>query len=576
MIKDCLKNYYKWIIGVFLLTMAQAFANLSLPTLMVSIVNNGIENSNNAYIVKYGIIMLGIAIIGLVGGILSNLVSAKFSALMIKDLRKDVYSKTLYMDRANYKSIETSSLITRSTNDIEHVQMFNSIFFKMMFFTLLMGIGGAVNAIKISEGFNSLTIVILCSISFCIALLLVVYFIVIPKFSKMQKLIDKMNNKTRDILNGILVIRSFNKEKHEEKEFDKVNKDTANNIYFINKMMSILSPFINFIIVATQLAIIYLASKQATNIGEVSKMMAFLQYSLEIIMSFIIFAMIFIMLPRANISYKRIKEVLDKNNDIANKKDAIKLNDIKGDIDFVNVDFQYNDSKNKVLENISFSTKPGMTTAIIGSTGCGKSTIVNLIPRLMDVTKGKILLDGKDLKDIDIVDLRNNISFISQKAMLFSGTIQSNILMGKKDANEKEINKAIEVSCSKEFIDDKEKGLKDPISQAGTNISGGQKQRLSIARALVKDAKIMIIDDSFSALDFKTDAKVRELLKKEYSDKNIIIVAQRVGTIMNADQIIVLDEGKIVAIGKHQELMKKCKIYKEIANSQLSGGEINA
>lgn len=571
MIKYSIKKYWKLLIPMIVLTFLQALSNLKLPEYMSDIVSFGIVKLDLNYIKKVGLLMLAVSLIGTVFAIISNYFSAVFSAKFTKHLRKESFSKIMQMDTELINKFDSSSLITRSTNDINQVEMFCSIFFKMISFTIFMGIGGTIKAIQKSNGMNSLTIIMLITLSVIFILLLLVFKVVVPKFNLLQKLIDKINKKTRENLNGVLVIRSLNKQSYEEKSYDNINDEFSKTNLFINKAMALLDPALLFIMNATSIAIIWIVAKEATNTIQVGNMIAFIQYASDILMSFLFISIIFVLMPRALVSFNRIKEVIDSKNTIIDSK---KKFNIDGNISFKNISFKYPGSEEYTLKNIDFDINKGESIAIIGGTGSGKSSLVTLLPRLFDVTEGEILIDGINIKDIDITTLRDNISFMTQKAILFSGTIESNIKDGKKKLTKEDIINASKNSESISFINKKKNKFKSDIAQNATNISGGQKQRLSIARGLVRNAPIMIFDDTFSALDYETEASLRNNLKKHYSKNTIIVIAQRIGSIMNADKIIVLDKGKIVGIGKHKDLLKECKIYKEIALSQLSKEEI--
>lgn len=535
-----------------------------------------IEDMQIRYIAKTGAKMIGLAAIIMFVTIATTYLASRIAANFTADLRKKVVEKTMDFSSAEFIDISTSSLITRCTNDIQQVQILLVMVLRMILYAPILGVG-AVTKLTGSTLGGIIAVAILAIIGFIILLLL----LAMPKFQKIQTLIDKVNMITREILTGLPVIRAFATEKHEEKRFDEANDDLTKNQLFTRKIMSGMMPYLTLVMNATSVAIIWFASKQI-DLGtmQVGNMTAILTYGMQIIMSFLMLSMISIMGPRAWISVKRINEVLNKEISIKDKEELKTFDkDKRGIIEFKNVSFKYPDGEEPVLENISFETKPGTTTAFIGSTGSGKSTLVNLIPRFYDVTQGTILIDGVDIRDVALKDLRAKIGFVPQKGLLFSGTIDSNIRFGIENLDVPGVKKAARISCSEEFIEEKDEKYNFEIAQGGTNVSGGQRQRLSIARAIAINPEFYVFDDSFSALDYKTDSIVRQNLAKEIKDATILIVAQRISTIMHADQIIVLDEGKIVGKGTHEELLKNCETYQEIASSQLSkeelGGDIN-
>lgn len=532
-----------------------------------------VSNIQSAYIIQIGIIMVLITLGSAVCAILVGLIASIVGAGVAKKLRHDLFEKIENFSNNEFDKFSTASLITRTTNDITQVQMLITMSLRMFFYAPIMGIGGIVMAMSSTQ---SMTWIIVLAIVVLIAVLLVVFAIAMPKFKQVQKLIDRLNLVTRESLSGMLVIRAFGTEEHEEKRFDKANTDLTKVNLFINRVMTFLMPVMMLIMNGVSLLIIWVGAHQIEQATmQIGDMMAFIQYSMMIIMAFLMIAVMFIMIPRASVSAERIADVLECENSIKDKESPTPLpKKVKGEIVFENVSFQYKDAGEDVLSNISFTAKPGQTTAFIGSTGSGKSTLINLIPRFYDVTKGKITLDGIDIRDISQHDLRENIGFVPQKGVLFTGDIASNLRYGKNEATDEEISKAADIAQAQEFIQSKPEKYNTPISQGGTNVSGGQKQRLAIARALVKQAPIYIFDDSFSALDFKTDAALRKALKKYTGDSTVLIVAQRVSTIMHAEQIIVLNEGKIVGKGTHEELLKDCAEYKEIALSQLKSSEL--
>lgn len=531
------------------------------------------EKTQTRYILSSGGKMLLIALISMIATVLVGLLAARIAASLGRDLRGKVFRKVLSFSNAELEKFSTASLITRSTNDIQQIQMLMVMLLRIVFYAPILGIGGF---IKVLNTNTSMAWIIGVAVLSILSLVTILFGIVMPKFKMVQKLIDKVNLVTREILTGITVIRAFSTQKHEEKRFDKANKDLTKTNLFVNRVMSCMMPAMMFIMNAITVLIVW---KGANSIDsgamQVGDMMAFIQYTMQIIMSFLMISMISIMLPRAAVSASRIDEVLTTELTINDPKvNEEPKENMKGVLEFKNVSFKYPDAEENILSDISFISKPGETTAFIGSTGSGKSTLINLIPRFFDVSQGEILVDGINIKNISQHDLREKIGYVPQKGVLFSGDINSNLKYGKEDATEEEILKAAEIAQATEFIKSKPEGFETPISQGGTNVSGGQKQRLSIARAIVRNPEIYIFDDSFSALDFKTDATLRKALKSETKNSTVLIVAQRISTILNADQIIVLDEGKIVGVGTHKELINKCEVYKQIASSQLSKEEL--
>ncbi|WMM24850.1 ABC transporter ATP-binding protein [Tissierella sp. MB52-C2] len=533
-----------------------------------------IKKTQSNYILYIGGIMLLISLISMVASISVGFLSSRISSGIGRNLRKKVFKKVTQFSNNEFDDFSTASLITRSTNDIQQVQQFTMIMLRIIFFAPIMGVGGVIRALRTN---TSMAWIVGVGVMAILTLVIVLFSVVMPKFKKLQDLVDKVNLVMREALNGLMVIRAFNTQKVEEKKFDKANNDLTKTNLFVSRVMTMMMPTMMLIMNGIMLLIIWVGAHEIDNgVIQVGDMMAFIQYTMQIIMSFLMISMVSIILPRASVSAGRIAEVLNKDFIIQEPKNPKKLtNNAKGTLEFKNVNFKYPGAEEYVLEDISFVAKPGETTAFIGSTGSGKSTLINLIPRFYDVTKGQILIDGIDIRDMDIHDLREQIGYIPQKGILFSGTIESNLKYGKnRNATEKDVFRAIEISQAKEFIDAKEEGILTEISQGGTNVSGGQRQRLSIARALTKEAKIFIFDDSFSALDFKTDAALRKAMSEEVKDKTVLIVAQRINTIMNAENIVVLDEGKIVGEGTHKELLKNCPVYRQIALSQLSEEEL--
>ena len=529
----------------------------------------------NNYIILSGIEMLEVSLVSMVSAVLVMLFSSKVAAKLGKTLREKVFTKVLTFSTEELNKFSTASLITRSTNDIQQIQQLITMLFRVVVYAPIIGIGGFIKVLTNTD--NSMAWIIGVAILAILFVVGTLFIIAMPKFKKLQELTDKLNLVSREILTGLQVIRAFNKEKWEENRFDNANKDLTKTNVFVNKAMSMMMPLLMLIMNAITVLIIWQGGHSVDEgLLQVGDMMAFIQYTMQIVMSFLMISMISIMLPRASVSANRINEIVDTIPKIKDKNDTKKFNpNKKGLVEFKNVSFRYPDADAEILEDINFTAKPGETTAIIGSTGSGKSTVVNLIPRFYDVTGGELLIDGVNVKDVSQKDLRDIIGFVPQKGILFSGTIESNIKYSDENMSDKRMIEAAEIAQATEFIDSKENKYKDAIAQGGGNVSGGQKQRLSIARAIAKDPEIFVFDDSFSALDFKTDSKLREALSEKTENKTVIIVAQRISTILNADQIIVLDEGKVVGIGKHEELMKDNETYRQIALSQLSEEELN-
>ncbi len=526
-----------------------------------------------SYVYSQGLYMLGICILILICAFGAGYCLAKLGAGVSKDMRFDVFSRVSTFTNKEMDKFSTASLITRTTNDITQVQTFYTMGLRILCYAPLMGIGGLVMALSQTV---AMTWVIALAVGILIAIIAALFIVAIPKFKKMQTLVDRLNLVSRENLSGMMVVRAFATQDFEEKRFDTANKDLTQNTLFVSRVMVVLMPAMMLLMNITMLLIVWsgadLISQSQMQVGE---MMAFMQYALQVIMAFFFVSMIFILLPRASVSAERIHEVVTTPTSVHDPKQAKTLEkSTKGEIQFNNVSFCYHGADENVLDNISFTAKPGETTAFIGSTGSGKSTLINLIPRFYDTTGGNITIDGVDVKDITQHNLRELIGYVPQKGLLFSGTIKSNILYSDENLSDEAMKKAAEIAQATEFIEKIDDKYDSTISQGGTNVSGGQRQRLSIARALAKKAPIYIFDDTFSALDFKTDAKLRSALKGYTENSTVLIVAQRVSTIMNAEQIVVLNEGKIEGIGKHKELLQNCKTYREIAESQLSKEEL--
>ena len=525
------------------------------------------------YIFISGLKMLGIALLSMASTIGVGFLGARTAARLARDLREGVYEKVLSFGPTEFKKFGVSSLITRSTNDIQQIQMLMVFSLRIICYAPIVGIGGVIKALNAN---SSMAWIIAVAVMAIITLVIVVFALAMPKFKRVQKLIDRLNQVTREILNGIPVVRAFSNQRHEEERFDVANTNLKKTTLFVDRIMGIMMPTMMFTMNAICVLIVWKGAYGINDgLMQVGDLLAFIQYTMQIVMAFLMISMFSILLPRANVSIGRISEVLDTNPAVTDPENPKSFGRrIQGLVEFKNVSFQYPDSDEDVLTDITFTAKPGTTTAFIGSTGSGKSTLINLIPRLYDVTKGEILIDGINVKDVLLKDLHRKIGFVPQKGVLFSGTIESNILYGNPDGSEEEMKRAAEIAQATSFIEEKEKKYQSPIAQGGTNVSGGQKQRLSIARAIASNPEIYVFDDSFSALDFKTDAQLRKALYKEIDGATIFIVAQRVSTIMHADQILVLDEGKVVGMGTHQELLKNCSVYREIAESQLSKEEL--
>ncbi len=525
------------------------------------------------YISLSGLRMLLMALVIMLASICVTYLSARVAALMGHDMRNAVYRKVMGFSSNEYHKFSTASLITRCTNDVQQVQMTMAMMFRVVLYAPILGIGGVIRVLQTDA---SMTWILGVAVVLILLVIVVLFQIAMPKFTKLQTLIDRLNLVTREILTGIPVIRAFSREKHEEERFEKANMDLTKTNLFVNRCMTFMMPTMMLIMNGISVLILYNGSYAVDNgTMQVGNVMAFIQYAMQIIMSFLMITAMSIMLPRANVAALRIGEVLDTEETIRDPETPVsKKTEQKGTVEFDHVSFAYPDAGENVLTDISFCVKPGQTVAVIGSTGSGKSTLLNLIPRFYDVTEGSVRVDGVDVRKMSQKELRDCLGYVPQKGVLFSGTIDSNIRYGKRDISTEEVETAAKVAQAAEFIEAKDRTYQSSISQGGTNVSGGQKQRLSIARAIAKKPEIFLFDDSFSALDFKTDRALRQQLKEHTKEATTIIVAQRISTILHADQILVLDEGKMAGIGTHKELLKHCEVYRQIAMSQLSEEEL--
>lgn len=567
-----LAPYWSYILLAVVLLFGQAMCDLTLPDYMADIVNEGIANGNTSEVLSVGIKMLALSLIGAFCAVAVGFLAARVAAGTCKTIREDLFHKVEYFSNAEFDKFSASSLITRTTNDITQVQTLIFMVIRLAFYAPIMGVGGVAHALAKSK---SMSWIIVVSVVCLLGLIAVVFLIAMPKFRVIQKLIDRLNLVVRENLSGMLVIRAFNTQRFEERRFDRANSDLTNTNLFVNRVMSCMMPTMMLIMNLATVLIVWVGAKQVAAFQlDVGDMMAYMQYVMQIIMAFLMLSMMFIMIPRASVSADRIADVLETEPSIRNQKHAQRMERCEGIVRFEGVSFRYPGASEDVLHNIDFVARPGETTAFIGSTGSGKSTIINLIPRFYDVTEGAITIDGADVRALDIHDLRCQIGYVPQKGLLLSGTIRSNLSYADPKATEEEIEAGAEIAQAMEFISSKPYGYETPIAQGGGNVSGGQKQRLSIARALVKRPQIYLFDDSFSALDFKTDANLRAALREKTGGATTLLVAQRISTIMQAEQIIVLENGCIVGRGTHDELMKTCEIYREIALSQLSEEEL--
>lgn len=566
-----LKPFAFLVVLVFIFVFIQALCDLQLPTYMADIINKGIVASDINYIWQIGGLMLAISGVGIICSIFTSFFASKSAVGMGRIIRNKIFTRVESFSLHEFDKLGTSTLITRTTNDITQIQMVTVMILRMMISAPMMCIGGIIMALRQDKW---LTLVLAVAIPILIIAIAILAKIVIPLFKVIQSKLDKINLVLRENLTGIRVIRAFNRIDDEKRRFEDANADITKTYIRINRIMAFLMPFLMFMMQLTSISIIWFGAIRINDGMNVGALSAFTQYAMQIMFSVLMVAMMFIMVPRAQAAAVRVNEVLEIKPEINDPKQAKHANEQSGYVEFNDVTFNYHGSELPAISNISFVAKPGEVTAIIGGTGSGKSTLVNLIPRFYDVDSGNVLIDGVDVREMTQLELRQKIGFVPQKTVLFSGTITDNIRYGKEDATDEEVKKAAEIAQATEFISTIEDGFEHFISESGTNISGGQKQRLSIARALVRRPEIYVFDDSFSALDFKTDAKLRAALKNETQDSTVFIISQRVSTVMDADRIIVLDDGKIVGIGKHRELINSCEVYHEIASSQFSEEEL--
>ena len=564
-----------WLMFIILVgfTYAMVMANLWLPDKMSEIVNNGIIKQDMPAIWHNGLAMILVTAAGGLCSIIIGFLASRIATGVAQKLRMELFERVESFALADFNKFSTASLITRSTNDIQQIQMTSILLLRMALLAPIMAVGGLQKAIHNAP---DLSWIIALAVSVLLVVIAVLFVIAVPRFKKLQTLVDKLNLVTRENLVGLKVIRAFHNEKIEQKKFQQANTELNKMNLFVNRLMMLLDPIMTLVMNFSSVAIVWFGAHLISSGNlQIGNMMAFLEYAMQVIISFLLLSMVFIMVPRAAVSVKRVGEVLDTLPSIVDPQSPQQLpHDATGKIEFKDVTFTYPDADLPVLSNINFTAEPGQTTAFIGSTGSGKSTLINLIPRFYDVSAGQILLDGVDIRQLKLEDLYDQIGYVPQKGVLFSGTIASNIKYGNAKASQKLVEKSAKIAQAAEFISELKNGYKNDIAQGGSNVSGGQRQRLSIARAIAVEPNVYIFDDSFSALDFKTDAKLRSALAKETKHKTVLIVGQRINTIMNADKIIVLDEGKIVGQGTHQELMKNCEVYQEIAASQLSEDDL--
>lgn len=572
-----LRRHVGEVVAVFVLLLVQALCELSLPRYMSDIVNVGVvgsEAGNSAYLGHMALVMFGFCVGSLAAAVLSGLIASRVAAAVARDLRRDVFAKVMSFSPAEVNRFSQSSLITRCTNDVQQIQNMIVIMLRMVMFAPVMGIVAVVQVMTMGGG---LTWIVGAALLAVLGVVAVLFTLTMPRFKVMQSLVDRVNLLAREMLDGIMTIRAFGRQGHELKRFDAASGDLRDAQLFVNRAMTLMMPLMMLVMNVATVAIVWFGSHGvAAGAMQAGDMMAFISYAMMIVMSFLVVSMVAVILPRAEVSVGRVQEVLDvtpavrePKNPVAPAEDAP-----SGRLVFDHVGFHYPDAEGNVVSDVSFATMPGKVTAIVGSTGSGKSTLVQLVPRLYDPTAGTITLDGVDTRKMSLADLRSRVGYVPQQGFLFSGTIASNVAFGTDGASEKDLLRAIDVAQATELVTEKEDGLKTTIAQGGTNVSGGQRQRLAIARALATRPEVLVLDDSFSALDYATDARLRQALAREQADTAVLVVAQRIATVMGADQIIVLDEGRVVGQGTHEELLRSCPEYLEIVKSQLSAKEL--
>ena len=565
------------VVAVFALLLVQALCELSLPRYMSDIVNVGVvgaEAGNSAYLGHMALVMFGFCLGSLVAAVLSGLIASRVAAAVARDLRRDVYAKVMSFSPAEVNRFSQSSLITRCTNDVQQIQNMIVIMLRMVMFAPVMGIVAVVQVMTMGGG---LTWIVGAALLAVLGIVAVLFTLTMPRFKVMQSLVDRVNLLAREMLDGIMTIRAFGRQGHELKRFDAASGDLRDAQLFVNRAMTLMMPLMMLVMNVATVAIVWFGSRGvAAGAMQAGDMMAFISYAMMIVMSFLIVSMVAVILPRAEVSVGRVQEVLDVTPAVAEPEQPVSpaADAPRGKLVFDHVGFHYPEAEGDVVSDVSFATTPGKVTAIVGSTGSGKSTLVQLVPRLYDPTAGTITLDGVDTRKMSLTDLRSRVGYVPQQGFLFSGTIASNVAFGTDDASEKDLLHAIDVAQAMELVTEKEDGLQTTIAQGGTNVSGGQRQRLAIARALATHPEVLVLDDSFSALDYATDARLRQALAREQADTAVLVVAQRIATVMGADQIIVLDEGRVVGQGTHKELLRSCPEYLEIAKSQLSAKEL--